>query len=254
MKLKIKDLRKIIKEAVKEHGLDGFRKSEGFKAQLEAIMNTLSEFSSKTPVGFFDAYNKEFDVDFYKTFHDFHETTSEAYSNLYGSPGASEVHVGNVKPAQTAEEGEEDTANVEQKIGESKEDGDRLTRDDMNYGTAIRCKEHPEWGNFIVKDHYYDNTWNIARGGSQRTLDFAEAEKHWELASKDVLESKVYGGAEPDLDSWSKKKIEDYWDTFKKNYKSEEAKLSAASTFTSNPEQFLLDLEARATKVKEDRE
>jgi len=184
MKLKIKDLRKIIKEAVKEHGLDGFRKSEGFKAQLEAIMNTLSEFSSKTPVGFFDAYNKEFDVDFYKTFHDFHETVGEAYNNLYGSPGAAEVHVGNVKPAQTAEEGEEDTANVEQKIGESV----------------------------------------------------------------------AYRGAEPDLDSWSKKKIEDYWDTFKKNYKSEEAKLSAASTFTSNPEQFLLDLEARATKVKEDRE
>ena len=181
MKVKLGELKNIIQEVVKEHSLDPFRKSEGFKKHLESIINSLNEFSSKTPVGFFDAYKREQEVDFYKSFHDFYEDVNEVYGSLFGSSG------------QIAHVGEKSVeSNVENKLGET-----------VLYKVA--------------------DTTLLSRPG-----------------------------AEPDLDSWPKKKVEEYWDTLKKNYKSEEAKLSAVATFTANPEAFLEKLERRATDIAEE--
>jgi len=111
MKLKLRELKKIIKEAISEQGLDAFRKSDGFKNHLESIITALNEFSAKTPVGFFDVYRNEYETDFYKSFHDFHEGLKEVYDNLFTSGG--EMHV-----AQKT-----DDVNIEQNIEESKQYG-----------------------------------------------------------------------------------------------------------------------------------
>jgi hypothetical protein len=187
MKLKVRELKQIIKETIKLQGLDGFRRSESFKSQLESILNTLNEFSGKTPVGFFDAYNKEYEVDFYKSFHDFYEGVSEVYDNLFKT--GREVHVGD----------KEDSGNIESTV---KTNSDELKTDN---------------------------------------------EQLPEEMERDVQESKVNEGAEPDLASWGKDRIENCWDTLKKDYKTRDAKISALSKFTSNPETFLNALEKRAT-------
>ena len=258
MKLKVKELKQIIQEALNPHGLDGFRKSENFKAQVESIINTLNEFSSKTPVGFFDAYNNEYDVDFYKSFHDFYEGVSEVYNNLFKTGG--EVHVGEKGSSQNIEHDselkeEEPTQEFEEDEREFQVESKKRKRLGEGWQTLNSSPLFQLERNYLNKhaSEYYilkfrDENEEYSDDREYVGNDYDKAiEKYNEYTKVVPRESKIIEGAEPDLASWEQEKVESYWETFKKNHKSWEDKVSAVSKFSSNPEAFVSALEKRAT-------
>lgn len=57
-----------------------------------------------------------------------------------------------------------------------------LTAGNVKEGLAIRCSDHPEWGEFRVLRRYMEKTWEIHNDRGVRTL-FQDEFRFWELVT-----------------------------------------------------------------------
>ena len=63
---------------------------------------------------------------------------------------------------------------------ECDEEDDTLTEDNIEIGLKIRCQDHPEWGEWIVKQKYAGGVWVIDSKTGNKILVEDEL-KFWEL-------------------------------------------------------------------------
>jgi len=55
-----------------------------------------------------------------------------------------------------------------------------LTEDNIEIGSKIRCKDHPEWGDWKVKQKYAGGVWVIENRSGNKILVESELD-FWEL-------------------------------------------------------------------------